>query len=759
MPKLNNFGDFSFLFSNIPGNSLSGSPTENKAKFDIHGNELKIYIQDLVSILNSLDGANYLTAKGKNNIETTVQSILTDLINGKVDIDGNFTGTWNGLRPTQTNEFIQSQVDSNTTQLADVRNSILNWGGSDDGITPNDLAWGHAKYNSRKGNGTTDQQSVHFPNNVNGNAVYYFTNTPNLDYVYISADKGVKLSFPTTNGVSFKNAILKNDISIISRDRNNTGAMYANDYSKSIFSSLIDNDIEIGLKRPQFKDGTNFNYTNYFNDGSATTAGSVGYYDANLKDTFKSSDTTSGTNTGKYLISEIACNIGYIYNCVFKTINTEINTDVRAMILCAIDNNHFISYGIDINKNLYTGLRNNGWTETANTKFQTKFTDAYSIKDNVVMSVRVASLSRLEFYINGVLTDCIDLPFNIQKVGFGINFVNAAGSGVNNIYWGKITFGECLKANIGDSINAAAFGDSVTFGEGTISWAEHLPKMLEGQRGINKFTITNKAVSGNTSAQQLAIMQATDLTPYDLILILIGINDIQGNVPISTFSANLQAMIDLAKGNNRKVVVGVPHVWISQDLTGQGFATSNYNKGGLYRAEIIKLVAVNNIILADTMSEIGRVGVDNHLAVIRDNLHNNHFGEILDARAFARGIICAYTQDTQGYQTTPKYTYPTPINGYYVYNVGQYNSPLRATRDGLTLYIYGFLTPGTFTNGTTIFVLPVGFRPTAPRIIDALSNLGPWTAEIQTNGNVVVSTPTSGTPSWIEFKDSHCRLD
>ncbi|OBR89904.1 hypothetical protein CLRAG_38810 [Clostridium ragsdalei P11] len=64
-------------------------------------------------------------------------------------------------------------------------------------------------------------------------------------------------------------------------------------------------------------------------------------------------------------------------------------------------------------------------------------------------------------------------------------------------------------------------------------------------------------------------------------------------------------------------------MYISSTLTGVGFADSNYEKGATYRSAIMYLVATNGIYFADTLSEIGRIGLDNHLSILRDNLHPN----------------------------------------------------------------------------------------------------------------------------------------
>ncbi|MGG3235896.1 SGNH/GDSL hydrolase family protein [Priestia flexa] len=189
-----------------------------------------------------------------------------------------------------------------------------------------------------------------------------------------------------------------------------------------------------------------------------------------------------------------------------------------------------------------------------------------------------------------------------------------------------------LKRNYGRPLNIIVFGDSITFGQGSISWAEYLPRILKGVKGITNVTITNKAVSGNSSAQQLTLMQSTDLSSYDMVLIMIGTNDIQGSVGESTYSANLQSMITLAKQNSRKVVIGIPPMWITKGYSNTGFASVNYEGGAMYRADMMRLASINDCAVADVQSEIGLIGQTNHQDLLFDNLHPNTFAEMLICR-------------------------------------------------------------------------------------------------------------------------------
>lgn len=535
------------------------------------------------------------------------------------------------------------QSTDNMNRLKDMPNSILLYGGNYDGITPNDDAFIKAKVVNRK----SDYRGlVYFPNNEIGNAVYYFTNTPFTDDVFITADKGVTLSFPDTNCKSFKNTVFKNDINIISRDRDNTGVQYKNDYSRLLYTTLSDNDIEIGMKKPSWMPFSDFTATAYHADNDTATSMSFSVYDS-LRNIYKIG-TTNATDKNQFNALLTAFTNGYIYNTLVTSLIPETSSDVRFGIIFAQDSANFLFYSIDINGNLYKGIRQDDtWTETSKNSLKVNgvLPFSYWLERPLIWGARVINANTVEIYLNGALIDTVVVAFIASKVGFAQNNINVIESGINNIVFGSWTKELIKKSNIGRNIKVAVFGDSITYGEGaSISWADYLPKFLEGQRGINKVNIANNAVSGNKSADQLTVAQSFDFSNYDVTLILIGTNDIQGGVSISTFMSNIQSMIDLAKSNT-KVILGIPPMFISKGQTGTGFDTAHFDVGAEYRAAILQLVAQNDIYLADTLSEIGLITVSNVENVLRDNLHPTSFGQVLISRCFARSIIFAITND------------------------------------------------------------------------------------------------------------------
>lgn len=108
----------------------------------------------------------------------------------------------------------------------------------------------------------------------------------------------------------------------------------------------------------------------------------------------------------------------------------------------------------------------------------------------------------------------------------------------------------------GDSIAHATFGGPVTFGLGHPS--PTLPEQIFGLYPPHRPSIYNAAIGGTTSQQGLdhdfSQLVTGNLGPKQVI-IAFGMNDVAQSVPISTFQANMEAMIALALANGKTPII------------------------------------------------------------------------------------------------------------------------------------------------------------------------------------------------------------
>ena len=110
--------------------------------------------------------------------------------------------------------------------------------------------------------------------------------------------------------------------------------------------------------------------------------------------------------------------------------------------------------------------------------------------------------------------------------------------------------------NKGEDIILICLGDSLTAGFGAtrpflVDKSNSYPAYL--QKKVN-FSVINAGVSGDTTAQGLARVDSDVLSKDpDIVIILLGANDVFSDIPISTTQNNLQNIINKVDSGNRKI--------------------------------------------------------------------------------------------------------------------------------------------------------------------------------------------------------------
>ena len=713
-------------------------------------------IQDRIKIIN-LDKPKTLEQQltkleGEHNVvDPTIKS---DINNIKDDLGDEELTTTNKDVKGAINE-VNAQCKETTSQLDSIVKehesilSILNFGGNNDGITVNDTAFQEAQAAAQ------GRKVIHFPQNPGRNACYY-VNSYNIAGIIqnplmrISCDYGVKISVPSMTGKTFKCKLEgENAITFIVRDRNHEFSISPNVVSKYQETMLGIDDINMGVRKLKYYDNTNLTSKGYYlSNTDSDSSGAI--WDSNYK-MFKC-PTSNTTDINRFYVAEKDIEIGKIYYALFnpEISKTETNENVRCGFILAKDGNNLVACTTDINSKTYIDKKVNGINDSVVTT--NNLPDSYSIKNASILSIFIESKHKFRLYINGALTNEINLEFDVERIGIGVNNINSSGSGVNNFLFGNFMSGDSDYSIFSKPLNVVAFGDSITEAEANVTWLETMKHMLTSVAGIQSVNITNYAISGQTSTQQLAKMKTVDLTNNDVCLILIGTNDIQQGYTESATESNIQQMIDLAKNAGLKVVIGTPPMFYTSTLSNSGFDTKNYEKGAIIRSSILKLSAINDIEIADIMSEFGTINADTYNIVLRDNLHPTEYGFGLIAKCFAKSILYSLIGKSKGgiIENSPnvqeEFTVTFADN---VSNLGGEYQPITGVKKGNIVSIIGVIKVNSeFTNGSLLLTIPKIYAPGKKLMLQCGTNKSDAIVEVRTNGEIVGSARFADS-SWI----------
>lgn len=186
-----------------------------------------------------------------------------------------------------------------------------------------------------------------------------------------------------------------------------------------------------------------------------------------------------------------------------------------------------------------------------------------------------------------------------------------------------------LIADTKKSIQYLALGDSYTIGEG-VCWNCNFPNQLKDSllqtELFSSVNVKIVAQTGWTTTNlKNAIANENLMANYDLVTLLIGVNNQYQNKPFSLYEIEfpelLQTAITLANGNkNRVIVVSIPdyaYTPFGQSSSNPSTISNqldNYNAFAKNHAELIGITFIN-------ITDITREGLNNPNLVASDNLH------------------------------------------------------------------------------------------------------------------------------------------
>jgi lysophospholipase L1-like esterase len=556
-----------------------------------------------------------------DNIVANAGSSNTEIVDARYDSVNNVT------YPT-----LKDRLDTHADEIGILNSrsnmvSVTEYGAVGDGTTDCLNAFNQAKTVA-----SSKKIPIYFPQNATGNAVYYFSSNPSLGGLRIYADKGVTLSFATTNYLSFKDVEFLTPVNIVSRDRNNTGKQEINSNIPKWLLPLSGVSEQMGMNDVQAVDLSTWTKTKYDTRVDTQTSHTYG--------------TTSG---GDYTIATGSISGGDTVASVVHAVETDavlnmeysawFNHDTgRVGITAKFDNGWALFSTENSTGKIFIGKRPLGGSWSEFEVIINGATNAYrnSNKRGIQLSCRVIE-NALEVYINGAYADTIKGLGAVKKVGFGINGAAAVGGTIDPTIKYAIC-GYSPKRPKGRHLKIAVYGDSISYGEGAnLDWPSLLVDALKAIPQFSRIELRNSAVSGHKASQQLSILNTEGVSGYNYTLVMVGTNDIQAQTPINTYKQNLIDIITKIRADGSQPILGVPPVFIDSASTGYGFNTSNYDKGAEYRAVVYRVCAEQGVPVADVMSYIGLVDPLN--TIYRDNIHPQSFANTYIAQCFARAIF------------------------------------------------------------------------------------------------------------------------
>lgn len=186
-----------------------------------------------------------------------------------------------------------------------------------------------------------------------------------------------------------------------------------------------------------------------------------------------------------------------------------------------------------------------------------------------------------------------------------------------------------VEVNLPLKLNYLAIGDSYTIGQSvceTCRFPEQLRKKLGDLNPKNRYTSKIIATTGWTTTNLISAINAENpASNYDLVTLLIGVNNQYQNKPFSVYENEFPELIfkaiTLARGDKSNViVVSIP------DYAYTPFGKQSYNPSGIsseidrYNAFAQKYCLDNNIEFIN-ITEITRQGLLNPSLVATDGLH------------------------------------------------------------------------------------------------------------------------------------------
>lgn len=335
-------------------------------------------------------------------------------------------------------------------------------------------------------------------------------------------------------------------------------------------------------------------------------------------------------------------------------------------------------------------------------------------------TIRFLAYNRAQILISGIVAVEVQLTSGyLMFAGFGGTSVSA----ITPISWtgwyrSKFAASEGVR-----TVVLGACGDSMT-DDLQSAWMWAAARALDGSLGIRVGGIENRAVSGDTTQQQLNRLSTTPFVNASDVVIFLGPNDIQTANTLANFKTSYSGIIDELRLQGRRVSLVIPPLWYTQAQTGgAGVAAVRAEYGGNIRAAIGRFAADYGLPLVDLSNLSGPISagfLSNAFTdpMLRDNLHETAYANEIFGEAIARGALAPQIVQVPD-KLHPWVPLASSVYGVNFSGTLQYRININGD---VELRGTATLSTGSVTDGLTAFTLPEHLKPQVDRRAAAFGN-------------------------------------
>ncbi|MFE4110820.1 GDSL-type esterase/lipase family protein [Kosakonia sp. YIM B13611] len=404
---------------------------------------------------------------------------------------------------------------------------------------------------------------------------------------------------------------------------------------------------------------------------------------------------------------------------------------------------------------MYAFEKRKGITGTSAPVLYPMLTDHASYSPvNCEWKIRANSFTSFDILLNGFVITTIKTSGYIIDAGFG-GYFNVGTSNPTVRFINPVK----IKNNVytrNSFMAVKVFGDSISANR-VDCWPHYLKKELEFAEGMRAWDIVNKAVPGDTSAGQLAIMQSEGVADANVVVIAVGTNDAQGMLDLDQYKSNLTAMVNICQSAGKPVILVKFGLWYPQALAGTGVGqnTGNYQFAARYRSVVSRVAAekgVKLVELTDCEGPLTAYYINTSLAVnmvgkgdgvVHDNIHPTSMATMLIARKIARAIM-GYFAINRGKYSSGMLSIASTNNWF----INASDRPVRVDiSKGGAVILSGvlFKSTGSVTDGTQIAQIPKNISPSFDMQFPVYADTSGVSLRVLPTGEVKVYGATTST--------------